>query len=111
MVDIHLQMCQVFQMSQRLQNFKLFDFVVVEDYLGQVWTLLQNLQTSTQSVTRQLKLLQVFKLWEAPEVCDGGVAEVEGLKVDEVAGETFNVNVAPSLHSTEVQVAHLRCKN
>ena len=108
MVQIHLEMCQVFEMSQRLQNLKLFDFVVLEAYLGQVWALLQDFQPSTQPVRRQLKLLQVFKLWEAPEVCDGGVAEVEGLEVGELAGEALDVNVAPSLHSAEVEVAHLR---
>lgn len=101
----------MFQMAQRLQHLQLFDFVVVEAYLGEVWAILQNLQPSTQSVRRQLKLLQVFKLWEAPEVGDGGVAEVEGLKVGELAGEALDVNVAASLHSAEVEVAHLRCQN
>ena len=47
MVQIHLEMCQVFEMSQRLQNLKLFDFVVLEAYLGQVWALLQDFQPST----------------------------------------------------------------
>ena len=108
MVQTHLQMCQVFEMSKRLQNLKLFDFVVVQDYLCKVWALLQNFQSSTQSVVRQIKLFQVFKLWEASEICDGGVAEVEGLEVGELAGETLDVNVPAGLHSAQIEVAHLQ---
>ena len=101
-------MCEVFEVSQGLQNLKLFELVVGEVDLRQIRTILQNLQTPTQSVTRELELLQVFQFGETPEVCDGGVAEVEGLEVGELAVEALNVNVPASLHSAQVQIAHLK---
>ena len=64
-------MCQVLEVAQGLEDVELFDLVVREDDLGQVLAILQALQAPTRAVVRHVELLQVFQLWEAPEVCDG----------------------------------------
>ena len=100
-------MCQVLEVAKGLEDVELFDLVVWEDDLGQVLAILQALQAPTQAVVRHIQLLQVFQLWEAPEVCDGWVAEVEGLQVGELVVEALDVDVPASLHPAQVEVTYL----